>query len=378
MDSPLSSPDGTRPALQPSDKPNRLSNVERTPEDKNRLSGQEPIRAYRMELGGDGEPGSPADERLERLRARTSDEAVSSPAKPPSPSGGRRGAASPRRTRKRSGSRSGTTSGRGSRSSGRSSGERETRREITEDEARVMLETVQHQCARLKETYKAQLAVEKADRRELERLLSEEQAKVRAVEREKESLAVQTRQREEREAKEKLAREKAELEAQRAKLEADMQAWHRQKAQESPPRTKPQVSERPLTPRHPSRKGSSSRARSEGRVSFSETPPELVEYREASPTRSRLGSAVNTAMSLGGAVMTAAVAVPLVGALLAVDGIKYVRGGAAQGEQAGAACRASGDGEAEAAAPPAPSSFRRRWSVANDGREVWAKIVDVD
>jgi len=78
--------------------------------------------------------------------------------------------------------------------------------------------------------------------------------------------------------------------------------------------------------------------------------------------------------------MTAAVAVPLVGALLAVDGIKYVRGGGAQGEQAGAASGASrGDGEAEAAkAPPAPSSFRRRWSVANDGREVWAKIVDVD
>lgn len=242
----------------------------------------------------------------------------------------------------------------------------------------MMLETVHRQHEKLRETYKAQLSIEKADRLELERMLKEQTAAREAAEkeaeaarREKQALETQTR---EREMKEKYA----ELEAMRARLEADKMALSQEreklfKENKDSSNSAEVSTRRPSTPRTKGERGSSGRSRSA--VNFKDSP-EILECREASPTRSRFGTAVNTAFAVGGAALTAAVAVPLVTGLLAVDAIKFVRGDKKDADDPESAT------EEKAEKAPAPGTgHRRRWSVANDGREVSflaPKMVDVD
>lgn len=259
-----------------------------------------------------------------------------------------------------------------------------------------MLDTVQQQHARLKDTYKAQLSIEKADRKELERLLKEEQTKretaereAAAAQREKEALAAQTK---EREMQETIARERAQLDAERAKLMAEMAAFryerdNRDNTDPSTP-TKAVRRERPSTPRHESR-GSSQRSRSS--VTFKENA-EIMECREASPTRSRLGNAVTTAMTVGGAALTTAIAIPLVGGLLAVDAIKYVRGEKTETDEStksSQADQAKPKLSLDATETRSTSGHRRRWSVATTDRDEvvlgmkkeearWSKMSNVD
>lgn len=252
----------------------------------------------------------------------------------------------------------------------------------------MMLETVHRQHEQLRQTYKAQLSIEKADRLELERMLKEETAKREAAEREaetaqreKEALAAQAK---EKEMMEKFALEQSKMEAERARFEAEKLAFmsEKEKLFQDHKSSSNLAERRPTTPRQRSTSGgSSSRARSA--VTFKEAP-ETLECREVSPTRSRFGSAVNTAFAVGGAALTAAVAVPIVTGLLAVDALKFVRGDKSDASEP----EAVAEDRSEKAATG--SGHRRRWSVANDGREVSylapkssspkpaSKMVDID